>query len=68
MKIKLLTSRVLSTRQTQDFGDIIDVPDDEGENLIKHGQAIKVGQAPELRPTDSPAPDIRSNDKKPPRR
>lgn len=42
MKIKLLTSRVLASGQTQQWGDEIELPEDEAKRLIKVGQAQPV--------------------------
>jgi hypothetical protein len=42
VKIKLLTSRVLASGQTQQWGDEIELPEDEAKRLIKVGQAQPV--------------------------
>ena len=41
MTIKLLTSRTANIGDSQQWGDIIDVPDDEAQRMIAAGQAIE---------------------------
>lgn len=36
----MTTSRVLATGQTQEFGDVIEVPPKEAKSLIAAGQAV----------------------------
>lgn len=50
MKVKLLTSRVLSTGQTQEVGDVIDVEPAEGKRLIQAGQALPLEPAGKKNP------------------
>jgi hypothetical protein len=44
MKVKLLTSRVLGSGHTQDFGDEIEVSNAEGARLVAAGQGIELGR------------------------
>lgn len=40
MKVKLLTSRVLASGQTQDWGDVVELDNREGAKLVSLGQAL----------------------------
>lgn len=44
MTLRLLTSRVTNQGFSQQFGDIIDVPDDEGARMVAAGQAAPVNE------------------------
>jgi hypothetical protein len=46
-KVKLLTSRVLGSGQVQEFGEIVELPAAEAEQLVSAGQAV---------PADEPSP------------
>lgn len=51
--MRLLTSRVLATGQTQEFGDVVELDAEEATRLIRAGQAAP---APELHETAAVAP------------
>lgn len=42
MKIMLLTSRVVEGGDSQKFGDIIDLPNDEAMRLVRRGSAKRI--------------------------
>ena len=40
MTVRLLTSRTLDSGQTQQFGDVVELPKSEAQRLIAAGQAM----------------------------